>query len=125
MYRTLFFLMVLVFAVNPVFADSGRKLTNSELKQLTSAMFFAGGYSTGFNVSFHVTYFPSGTREVYWNDGVAGHMVKSKWWLKGDTVCVQNEDWIAEKCNEWRKNGERIETWNLSGSQNGYFYVLR
>lgn len=126
MRRTFFFVLFLLFAINPVFADSGKKLTNSELKHITSHVFFAAGHSMKFGVSFHVTYFPDGTREVYWHDGIpghVGHIVKSKWWLKGDTVCYQNADWIAEKCDEWRKNGQRIETWGF-GVQNGYFYIL-
>jgi hypothetical protein len=124
MYRTLFFVIVSLLAVNPVSAAADTKLTNAELKQLTSNMFFAAGYSTRFGVSFHVTWFPNGTREVYWNDGVAGHIAKSKWWLKGDTVCVKNEDWITERCDEWHKNGDRIETQDV-GAKNAYFYILR
>jgi hypothetical protein len=124
MFRLFVLVMVLLLSVNPVSADSGKKLTNAELKQLTSNMLFSAGYSTGFNVSFLVTWFRNGTREVYWNNGVSGHIVKSKWWLKGDTVCVKNEDWALERCDEWRKNGDRIETWG-SAAKNGYFYILR
>ncbi|HSH06705.1 MAG TPA: hypothetical protein VLA41_03510 [Burkholderiales bacterium] len=123
MYRSLFFVMALLLVVDPVSADSGKKLTNAELKQLTSNMLFSAGYSTGFNVSYLVTWYRNGTREVYWSNGVSGHVVKGKWWLKGDTVCVKNEDWALERCDEWRKNGDRIETWGLV-AKSGYFYIL-
>jgi len=124
MRRIIFFVVFLLVAVNSVSADTGKKLTNAELKQLTSSMFFAGGYSTQFSVSYYVTWFPNGTREVYSHNGVAGQMVKSKWYILGDTVCVQNQDWALAKCDQWRKNGDRIETWGKT-SKNGYFYILR
>jgi hypothetical protein len=43
MYRTLFFVIVSLLAVNPVSAAADTKLTNAELKQLTSNMFFCRG----------------------------------------------------------------------------------
>jgi len=61
MYRSLFVAMFLLFAVNPVSADAGKKLTNAELKQLTSTMLFSAGYSTEFSVSYLVTWFRNGT----------------------------------------------------------------
>lgn len=124
MYRSLFVAMFLLLAVNPVSADAGKKLTNAELKQLTSTMLFSAGYSTEFSVSYLVTWFRNGTREVYWNNGVRGGMVKSKWWLKDDTVCVKNEDWVLERCYEWSKDGDRIEVWG-SAVKGAYFYILR
>jgi len=124
MYRSLFFVMVLLLAVGLASADSGKKLTNADLEQLTSSMLFSAGYSTGMNVSYHVTWFRNGTREVYWNNGVTGHVIKGKWWVKGDTVCLKNDDWTLERCDEWRKNGDRIETWGQA-AMNGYFYILR
>ncbi len=124
MYRSLFFVMVLLLAVGPAYADSGKKLTNAELKELTSNMLFSAGYTTAWNVSYHATWFRDGTREVYWNNGASGHVEKGKWWLKGDTVCLLNESWTMERCVEWRKNGDRIETWGKA-AMNGYFYILR
>jgi cytochrome bd-type quinol oxidase subunit 2 len=64
MYRTPLFIMVLLLAANPASADTSVKLTNAELRQLTSNMFFAAGNLTRFAVSYHVTWFPNGTREV-------------------------------------------------------------
>jgi len=125
MYRTLFFVIVFLLTASPVSADETKKLTSAELKDITSKMFFSAGYSTGWNISYHVTWLPNGTREVYWTRGVGpSHVVKSVWRLEGDTVCVKNEDWVLERCGEWRKNGDRIETWGKL-AQNGYFYILR
>ena len=123
MHRTLFFVMVLLLAANPVFAAAGKKVTNAELKHLTSNMFFIAGYETRTSVSYLVTFFPSGTREVYWTNGLGGHILKSKWRLKGDSVCWENEDMIAERCDEWRKNGDRFEV-RSAGAKLGYFYIL-
>ena len=123
MRRTFFIVMVFLLAVNPAFAGAGKKLTNTELKQLTSNVFFLAGYETRSSVSFHVTFFPNGTREVYWNDGVAGHIVESKWWLKGDTICIKDPDMVKERCEEWRRNGDRFEYWH-AGARMGYFYIL-
>ena len=122
MYRTLFFFTVLLLAVNPVSAYAST-LTNAELKQLTSHMFFSAGHSIRFGVSYHATWYPNGTREVYWTDGKARRIVKGKWRLNGDNLCFENEDMYEEECDQWRKNGDRIERWGY-GTKHGYFYIL-
>jgi len=125
MRRTFFIFIVMVFllAVNPAFAGAGKKLTNTELKQLTSNMFFIAGYETTTSVSFHVTFFPNGSREVYWNNGATHQFVESKWRLKGDTICHKDADELKEECHEWRRNGDRFE-YREAGARLGYFYIL-
>ena len=119
----LFFFMVLLLAVNPVSAYAGHTLTNAELKQLTSHMFISAGHHLTFDVWYETTWYPNGTREVYWTNGTQRRIVKGKWWLKGDNLCYKNEDMSEEECDELRKNGDRIERWAYH-SKTGYFYIL-
>ena len=123
MRRTLFIVMVFLVAVNPAFAGAGKKLTNKELKQLTSHTFFIAGYETPTAASFHVTFVPNGTREVYWNNGAMHDFVEGKWRLKGDTICINQPDFVKERCEEWRRNGDRFE-YRHAGARLGYFYIL-
>jgi len=124
MHRALFFLAALLLTITSVSADEGRKLTNAELKKIKSSAFFVGGYSSGFGVTYLISSFPDGTRQVYWTNGVTSKIVKGSWRIEGDTVCVKNEGDVSERCNEWHKVGDRFETWSLN-AKNGYFYILR
>lgn len=119
----LFFFTVLLLAVNPVSAYAAHTLTNAELKQLMSHRFFTAGHSMKWGVSFHSTWYPNGTREVYWTDGNQRHIVKGKWSIKGDNLCFRNEDMMDEECDQWRKNGDRLEKWGY-GTKNAYSYIL-
>ncbi|MFQ5929281.1 MAG: hypothetical protein ACE5MK_06255 [Acidobacteriota bacterium] len=97
-----------------------------ELKELTSKVLFYAGHSLVYPTSgwrFVVTLFVNGTREVLWTSGVRSGMNKGKWWIDGDRMCVRNEKELAERCFEWRKNGDRIELWRANQKQ-GYIYIL-
>ena len=124
MYRILCLITVLLLAVNPVSAEEGKKLTNGELKKIASSPFFYAGHSTGYGVTYLISWFPDGTRQVYWTNGVTSKIEKGTWRIDGDTVCTKSESGPAEVCSEWHKVGDRIETWSLN-SKNGYFYILR
>jgi hypothetical protein len=127
MYRALCSVIVLLVVISPVEAGEGKNLTNAELKEMTSEVLFVGGSRDlvrGFK-SVN-TMFPNGSLEILWTNGVSSEINKGKWWIDGDLMCLSNEKYYAKRCEEWRKNGDRIETWNVEGmkTQQGYFYIL-
>ena len=124
MYRALCSVIVLLLVISPVEAGEGKKLTNAELKEMTSKVFFYAGRNFGSGTRAVVTMFVDGTRDILWTDGVRSEINKGKWWIDGDRMCMSNEKLFAEWCFEWRKNGDRIETWRVDTKQFGYFYIL-
>ena len=130
MNRALMLFAALLLSSGLVGAQEAKKLTGAELQEIASGadgILFAGGYSISYGTSYHVSWFSEGvrkgTRKMYWTNGPQHRVVGGDWRIEGDTVCVKNENDVSENCNEWRKNGDRIETWSR-GVRNGYFYVL-
>jgi hypothetical protein len=130
MNRRLLFFVALLLSIGAVGAQEGTKLTNAELKQIisgTEGILFTAGYSVSYGTSYHMTWFSEGvrkgTRNLYWTNGPQHKVVDGEWRIDGDTICVKNERDASEACNEWRRIGDRIETWG-HGVRNGYFYVL-
>jgi hypothetical protein len=115
MYRALYTVIVLLIVI---------KLTNAELKEMTSEVLYIGGHpDTTRGIRGVVTMFVNGTRDVLWTNGVTTEINKGKWWINGDLMCTSNEKWFTERCEEWRKNGDRIEIWREKKKQ-GYYYIL-
>jgi hypothetical protein len=130
MNRALTLVAALLLSIGPAGAQEGRKLMNAELKEIaagTDGILFTGGYSISHGSSYHMSWFSEGvrkgTRKHYWTNGPQHMVVRGDWRIEGDTICVKNEYDVSEACDEWRKNGDRIETWNR-GVKNGYFFVL-
>lgn len=130
MNRALTFLAALLLSISPAGAQESKKLTNSELERIasgTEGILFTGGYSISHGTSYHLSWFSEGvrkgTRKLYWTNGPQHGVVQGKWRIDGDTMCVKNENDTSEACQEWRRNGDLIETWGR-GVKNGYFYVL-
>lgn len=130
MNRALMLLAGLLLSINPAGAQEGRRLTNAELKEIvsgTDGILFTGGYSISHGSSYHMSWFSEGvrkgTRKLYWTNGPQHMVVVGDWRIEGDTVCVKNKYDVSEACDEWRKSGDRIETWGR-GVKNGYFVVL-
>jgi hypothetical protein len=119
MFRTLIIVMVLLFPVSTVSADEGKKLTNTELKQITSKTLFVAGKSVLYG-GYAEVMFPNGTRQVAFTNGVKSGTGEGKWRIDGDRMCANLEQHHGEYCNEWRRNGERISY----GSRGSYFYIL-
>ncbi len=123
MYRALCSVIVLLLVISPVEAGEGKKLTNAELKEMTSKVLFYAGHSFDNGTRWVVTMFVNGTRDILWTNGVRSEINKGKWRIDGDRMCGSNDKWYAERCSEWRKNGDRIEFWRVDTKQ-GYFYIL-
>lgn len=123
MYRTLCVIIALLLAVGPVAADEGKKLTNAELKKMTSEMLFYAGVSYTFQNKWIISLFPNGTEEAYWTNGASSGIIKRKWRIDGDRICSKEEVGL-EYCREWRKNGDRIESWT-DNRKTGFFYILQ
>jgi len=130
MNRALTLLAALLLSIGPAGAQDSKRLTNAELERIASGaegILFTGGYSISHGTSYHVSWFSEGvrkgTRKMYYTNGPQHGVVQGKWRIDGDTMCVMNEYDVSEACDEWRRSGERIETWSR-GVKNGYFYVL-
>lgn len=123
MYRTYCVFIALLLAVAPVTADEGKKLTNTELKEMTSNGMFYAGYSQSIGVRWIISLFPNGTRELYWTNGGRSEVRQEKWRIDGDRICSQHGS-ALERCAEWRKSGERIDIW-IDNKKTGYLYVLK
>ena len=119
MARVLFFVAASLLAVGLVSADEGSKLSNAELKQLTSKILFVAGKSFIYG-GYAEVMFPDGTRQVAFTNGVKSGTGEGKWRIDGDRMCANLEKLHGEYCNEWRRNGDRISY----GSRKSYFYVL-
>ena len=124
MYRAFCSVIVLLLVISPVEAGEGKKLTNAELKEMTSNALFYAGRSIDYGSRWLETMFVNGTREVFWTNGVRSGNYKGKWWVDGDRMCKGKDKYFPERCFEWRKNGDRIEYRRLDTGQSGYFYIL-
>lgn len=130
MKRALTSFAVFLLLAGPIDAQQGEKLTNAELKEIasgTEGILFAGGYSISHGTSYHKSWFSEGvrkgTRKMYWTNGPQHQVWQGDWRVHGDAICEKNENEVSEVCSEWRRNGDRIETWSR-GVKTGYFYVL-
>jgi hypothetical protein len=119
MHRTLIIVMVLLSAISTASADDGKKLTNAELKQITSKILFVAGKSVLYG-GYAEVMFPNGTRQVAFTNGVKSGTGEGKWRIDGDRMCANLDQHHGEFCNEWRRNGDRISY----GSRGSYFYIL-
>jgi len=121
--RPVFLSIALVLAIDPAAAGEGKKLTNAELKEMTSEVLFYAGRSVS-GTRWVISSFPNGTRELYWTNGVSSAISKGKWWIDGDRICSSQENLYSERCHEWRKSGDSMESWR--GNQKAAcFHILQ
>lgn len=122
-YRAVFFFIALLLAINPAAAGEAKKLTGAQIKEMLSAVVFYAGRSAS-GTRWIISSFPNGTRELYWTNGVSSAFSRGKWWIDGDRLCSSQENVYSDRCYEWRKNGDRIESW-MNNQKTNYFYILR
>lgn len=121
--RAVFFFIALLLATNSATAGEAIKLTGAQIKELLSGVVFYAGRDVS-GTRWIMVSFPNGTRELYWTNGMSSAISKGKWWIDGDRLCSSQENIYSERCYEWRKSGDQIESW-ITNQKGNYFYILR
>lgn len=119
-----FLALALLFAIGS-FAGDKVKLTNKDLQLRESQHHVYAGLSSD-GVTWMVSTYPDGKRELYWNNGVKFYTAIGKARIDGDRICTQYAYESIESCKTLFKIGEnQFESQEYIGYTSSTFFQLK